>query len=283
MRYFITLLIFLTSQVSADTSMWKISNGSHELFIGGTIHLLGVSDYPLPEEFELAYQKADQVVFETDLKKMETASFQQKMFSRMSYTNGLTLESDLSPEVYSALKEYCKKKNIPFNLINQFKPMMVSITLLGIELERLGMAHAGVDSYFYTQASIDDIPVGELESVDEHLDFLAGMGLGQEDELILSTINEMEQLEGDLSSMKSAWRSGDNDKLKEIALVPLRQNYPRLYQDLLVKRNDNWFKQIKIMLTTPETELILVGALHLVGEKGLLQQLRRSGFKIEQF
>lgn len=283
MRYFITLLLFFSSQTFADTSMWKISNGGHELFIGGTIHLLGISDYPLPVEFEQAYQKADQVVFETDLKKMETPSFQQKMILRMSYSNGLTLESDLSPEVYSALKAYCKKHKLPFNVINQLKPMMVAITLLGFELERLDLAHAGVDSYFYTKASVDEIPVGELESVDQHLDFLAGMGKGQEDELILNTLKEMEQLEDDLTTMKSAWRSGDNDKLKELALVPLRQSYPRLYQDLLVKRNNNWIKQIKLMLATPETELILVGALHLVGEQGLLQQLGKSGFKVEQF
>ena len=283
MRYIIPLLLFASSQIFADTFMWKVSNGDHQLFVGGTIHLLGKSDYPLPGEFEQAYLQADQVVFETDLKQMEEPSFQQEMMRQMSYSNGLTLEMELSPKVYSALKEYCEKKEIPLNVINQFKPMMVTLMLLGLEMQRLGLAHAGVDSYFYNKASMDGIPVGKLESVNEHLDYIVSMGKGHEDELILNTLKEMERLEEELSIMKAAWRKGNSAKLEEIALVSMRQNYPLLYQELLVKRNNNWIKQIKPMLSTPETELILVGALHLIGKTGLLQQLRESGFKVERF
>ncbi|WP_288057949.1 TraB/GumN family protein [Methylobacter sp.] len=36
-------------------------------------------------------------------------------------------------------------------------------------------------------------------------------------------------------------------------------------------------------MNTPETELILVGALHLAGEDGLLAQLRQRGYKVEPF
>lgn len=283
MRYLIPLLLFTSSQIFADSSIWKVTFEDHDLFIGGTIHLLGKHDYPLPEEFEQAYLKADRVVFETDLKQMKAPSFQQELMRRMTYSNGLTLESELRPEVYSELKGYCKKMNISFDVLNRFKPMMVTIMLVGFEMQRLGLANAGVDSYFYSKASLDNIPVGKLESVDEHLAFIADMGKGQENELVLNSLKEMEQLEDDLSVLKSAWRNGDNAKFEEIALVSMRQNYPRLYQNLLVNRNNNWMKQIKPMLSTPETELVLVGALHLIGEKGLLQQLRNSGFQVERF
>ena len=41
-------------------------------------------------------------------------------------------------------------------------------------------------------------------------------------------------------------------------------------------------EQIKPMLKSPETELILVGALHLVGTEGLISRLKRAGCKVEQ-
>jgi uncharacterized protein YbaP (TraB family) len=63
----------------------------------------------------------------------------------------------------------------------------------------------------------------------------------------------------------------------------MRKDYPELYQQVLVERNNNWLPQIEAFLKTPETELILVGALHLAGNDGLLAQLRQRGYKVESF
>jgi uncharacterized protein YbaP (TraB family) len=38
--------------------------------------------------------------------------------------------------------------------------------------------------------------------------------------------------------------------------------------------------KIKTMLKTKEVEYILVGALHLVGEEGILQQLKDAGYTV---
>jgi uncharacterized protein YbaP (TraB family) len=38
--------------------------------------------------------------------------------------------------------------------------------------------------------------------------------------------------------------------------------------------------QIEKMLTTAEIELILVGALHLAGQEGLLNQLEKKGYGV---
>lgn len=93
----------------------------------------------------------------------------------------------------------------------------------------------------------------------------------------------MQQLESSMKVTKHAWRVGDNNKLERVALQEMQQDYPELYQDLLVKRNNNWLPQIEAMLSTPETELVLVGALHLVGRHGLLSKLRNNGFRVEKF
>lgn len=62
MRYLILLCLLNPLCTFAETSLWRVSKGESELFIGGTIHLLGASDYPLPKEFEAAYKKADMLV-----------------------------------------------------------------------------------------------------------------------------------------------------------------------------------------------------------------------------
>ncbi len=57
MRLSILLCLLLSFQVFAQTSLWKVSNADSILYLGGTIHLLSPDDYPLPEEFLMAYQR----------------------------------------------------------------------------------------------------------------------------------------------------------------------------------------------------------------------------------
>ena len=54
MRNLILLCLLIPFHTFAETSVWRVSNGDSELFIGGTIHVLSATDYPLPIEFEQA-------------------------------------------------------------------------------------------------------------------------------------------------------------------------------------------------------------------------------------
>jgi len=50
----------------AQTSVWKVSNGRNFLYIGGTIHVLRESDYPIPEAFYIAFDGSEIIVFESE-------------------------------------------------------------------------------------------------------------------------------------------------------------------------------------------------------------------------
>ncbi len=49
---------------------------------------------------------------------------------------------------------------------------------------------------------------------------------------------------------------------------------------LVDNRNDAWMKKLPALFKASPT-LVAVGAAHLVGEKGLLAQLRKAGFTVE--
>ena len=85
-----------------------------------------------------------------------------------------------------------------------------------------------------------------------------------------------------MAQLKAAWRQGDNLTLEKIGINEWREDFPVIYQNLLVRRNNAWIPQIEAMLNTNPTEAVLVGALHLVGNEGVLQQLRDRGYKVEQ-
>jgi len=63
---FTVLFSFLSLVYSySETSVWKISNGENTLYLGGTIHILRESDYPLPEAFSKAFDESNIIIFES--------------------------------------------------------------------------------------------------------------------------------------------------------------------------------------------------------------------------
>jgi uncharacterized protein YbaP (TraB family) len=277
----LTLLLW-QSLVLADTSVWKVSKGEHSLFIGGTLHVLAPSDYPLPDSFLESYQQAQTLVFETDLPALSSPDFQLQILSVLTYPEGKDLKSILKEDTYQRLNTYCQTRGLPLDNLLKFKPALLSITLMMIELQRMGISSAGVDEHFYKQATEDGKTLLKLETTEQQLQFLTSLAEGQEDQLILSTLDDMDILAEMMATLKSAWRSGDSNKLLETAIVPMRSDYPELYQKLLVSRNNSWLRQIEAMFETPETEFILVGSLHLVGPDGIIERLQKSGYRVEQ-
>jgi len=78
-----------------------------------------------------------------------------------------------------------------------------------------------------------------------------------------------------------AWRSGDIDYLERTLLEDV-SGYPELYDTIVASRNRLWVDTIDALLEQREDYLVVVGALHLVGEDGVPQLLEQRGVRITQ-
>jgi uncharacterized protein YbaP (TraB family) len=276
------LSLSITFAARAESPVWKIEKNGHYLYIGGTIHLLTASDYPLPLAFETAYQQSVEVVLETDLEKLQSPEFQQTLLRELSYVEGQNLRQVLQEDTYQSLEEFFAARGIDMVDMVKFKPGMVAVTMTMVELQRLGLAGIGVDAYYSSKSVNDRKKLGKLESVNTQIAFIANMGAGREDEMFRYTLADIEQLPTMLGAMKEAWRKGDMTRLTEIGITPFKSEFPQMYNAMLVERNNAWIPQIESMLSTEGVELILVGALHLAGKDGLLEKLAAKNYKIRQ-
>ena len=281
---FITTFIIITFAISAhaDSPVWKVSKDNHHLYIGGTIHLLSEKDYPLPSAFNKAYNNSAQLVLETDLQKFAQPEFQKSFMEKMTYSGNQNIKQVLDTQTFQALKKHLSDRGVPVDTMLKYKPGMLVMVLTVIELQRFKLAGIGVDEFFNQKALTDKKKIGYLETIDEQLSFLLKMGEGNENELITQTLHDMKDLPTQMAAMKQAWRKGDNSGLEKMALTEWKKNFPDLYHTLLVKRNNNWIPKIEKMLKTREIEFVLFGALHLVGNEGVLAQLKALGYKIQK-
>lgn len=265
----------------ANSPVWKISKDGNHLFLGGTIHLLSKSDYPLPGAFETAYNGSKILALETDLQKFGAPGFQQTILQNTMYSGDQDITHFLKPDTLLALQKYLAERGILLENIAKFKPGMLSVSLTMIELQRLGLVGTGVDEFFSLRALNDSKEIKHLETVYEQLEFLSKMGEGNENDVIQYTLDDMKNLPSFFGSIKNAWRDGDNAQLQKVALDPWIERFPQLYNSILVERNNNWVPKIERMLDTEEIEFVLFGTLHLVGEKGVLAQLKARGYTVE--
>ena len=150
-------------------------------------------------------------------------------------------------------------------------------------LYQMELAGEGVDMYFLKQALADDKPLLFLETVEQQLSMLLNISANNEDAFVQQNLQQLSELESELTKIIAAWRSGDTDTMAALAMAFTDTPEGKLfYEALLVQRNKNWLPQLEQMLATPEVELVLVGALHLAGEANVLQLLREQGYSITQ-
>ncbi|MFL0801263.1 MAG: TraB/GumN family protein [Agarilytica sp.] len=281
-----TIIVFSTLLFAiichAASPVWRVSKEGHHLYIGGTIHLLSKTDYPLPKPFYTAYQEAQTLVFETDMAAIQSFSFLMKMNQVMTFNDGRTLQSSLKPQTYKKLQQHFKSRAMHAEAYALYTPIGITMLISLFELQRIGLnPEFGVDQHFATKAKKDHKPMAGLETPDEHLSYIANMAAGKEDELIQKTLEELEHTEAIMQELKTAWKAGDNKKLNDLAIREMKMLYPKIYASLLVERNNHWIPKIDNMIKNKDVEMILVGALHLVGKEGLIHQLKQNGYTVE--
>ena len=279
-----SLLVLISVSVSAETSLYEITKGNQKIYLGGTIHVLRTSDYPLPAEFEHAYENANILVLETDMKKASSPEFGQQMAQAFMYSGGKKLSQDLQPKLWKELQAFADKCQFPLGQMSMFKAMFVSLSLSIAEMQRKGFGVGqGVDSYFYQKAILSGKTTQELESAGDVLTHLTALADIDANIIIKATLRDLHKMDGMLEKSVGYWRAGELEKLDKEMATDMRNETPEIYQQLLVVRNQAWLPKIEQMFATPEVELVLVGSLHLSSKDGLLAQLKQRGYNIKPY
>jgi len=276
------LLLTFASPSLCKAPVWKVSKDDNYLYIGGTIHVLSKDDYPLPNAFESAFNDTARLVFETDIAALSLPENQIKLSAALQFQDSRTLKTELNSETYTRLTNYLSNRNIPIENFTKYTPGGMSIVLTALELQVLEITAAGVDEHFSSRADHASKQTGFLESIDEQLGFIEEFSTLDPNKLVNSSLSDLENLKTEWQKLLDSWRHGDVDTLEEIALEEMQNEFPKLYQFILVERNTRWLEKIKLMLSTQEIEFILVGALHLAGTDSVLIQLADLGYTIEQ-
>ncbi|MGZ3595181.1 MAG: TraB/GumN family protein, partial [Syntrophales bacterium] len=95
---------------------------------------------------------------------------------------------------------------------------------------------------------------------------------------------ELKILVQEVDKLVDAWKSGATEKMESTMTKSLTEDrrFNTIYDKLIYKRNSNMAQKIDGYLNTNKTYFVVVGAAHLLGDKGIIQLLKDKGYSVEQ-
>ena len=264
------------------SSVWKISRGGNTLFLGGSVHILRDTDYPLPDEFDRAFSQSAMLVLETDLEQMADENVTQYLMSNIFLPGNQTLRSILNSSTYELLDAAFREYGERLDEFIRFKPSMVINVLTLLQMQKMGFMEEGVDSYYLEKAKNENKPLGYLESIETQIDLIVTMGEGYENDFVQYSLNDMESTDTEFISLLDEWKKGGSS-ITEESLLEMRDEWPQLYRTIIADRNSAWMPQIEQYLASGKISFVIVGLAHIHGPDGLLRKLENAGCTIESF
>lgn len=262
--------------------LWTVHSGQKVLYLAGSVHALGADSYPLSAAYESAFNAAGTLVEEINLAEAEQLAAAPLLLSKGLYTDGRTFESAVGKDTATLVATRLKNTGIPVEMIRTMKPWMVMLLITAFEAQKAGLdAALGLDKYFFDKARAAGKPVLALETAESQIDRFDTMPESLQEQMLRSTLSELDTQQNSVSAMINAWKTGDAAALEKMSLSSF-DGYRGAYTSLIVERNNNWVPQIETCMARPQPCFVVVGAAHLVGPDGLLTLLKKKGYTIEQ-
>ncbi len=270
------------SQDTQKSCLWSVQTKSSALYLLGSVHVLKPDAYPLKSAIEKAYAASQKIVFETDIAAMKGPVIQAKMLELGLYPEDRNLYQNIDGNTRRALEEKLSELGLPLEHFARFKPWVVALTLASVELQRMGFdANYGIDVHFFHRATKDGKEIGYLEPAEYQVNLLARMNKQDQNSFLSQTLRDLELVSQLAADMVSYWKTGDAESLHALLFKSFK-DYPNIHARLLIRRNKKWVSIIENLTRERKNVLVVVGVGHLVGPDGLLDLLRKRGYKLKQ-
>jgi len=99
--------------------------------------------------------------------------------------------------------------------------------------------------------------------------------------LMKATLKDLDKVRSLYADMLKAWQTGDGPALEKL-LNDSMSDAPALAKRMLTDRNERWVPIIQELRRGGKNVLVIVGAGHLVGDKGVVELLKKKGLKVTQ-
>jgi uncharacterized protein YbaP (TraB family) len=280
MRLPVITLCLLSVSAWGDPAAWHVNGDEGELWLLGSIHYLREQDYPLPPIIDELYRQADTLVMELDLDDLDLSSMQASFMEAGVLPASISLQTVLDPEIYDLTGTRAAELGLPLILLDRLEPWLIALTLMDLGMTRLGyQANQGLEQYLLRRALADDKEILGLESLDDQIGIFDSLSWADQEALLVQTLTDLDAPDAEMTELLEAWRDGSLENLAA-ELNGDFDEFPELETALIGARNRRWAATLEELLRDDGRYLVVVGALHLVGEGNVVELLSARGLDV---
>ena len=262
--------------------VYQVEGPNGRFYLAGSMHLLHAERASLPAPLERAYRNSASIVMEIDTDDGDAQDAGARLLEAAQLAPDTSLQALLGEARWNTVRTALTEAGFDAERASRFEPWGLALLLTQAGFARQGYTSAaGVEQQWTERARRDGKPISGLETAAMQIALLDGLDMNVQRQMLDLTLEEVQEMPQMLDELEDAWRAGDLQRLEALLLEGYRQ-MPELYTALLVERNRRWVSQIRAWPTTSPPRLVLVGALHLVGEQGLPALLQRAGYTVER-
>ncbi len=250
-------------------------DGLASSYIFGTIHAEDKRVLQLPSPVREAFSAAETVVLEMTMDGENILAASMAML----YTDGRDLPGVIGEKRFQRVVAALAGRNMPEEVLRYYKPWSVA-TILSMPPTKTGEF---LDLVLYRQALADRQKVVGLETVDEQLSIFDELSESDQIAMLDDALDNLQQLPTMLRRLMDAYLARDMAALVQTSEEFMQHGDPaieEMFQQRLVDdRNHRMVARLQPLLQEGRL-FVAVGALHLPGEKGILQLLEQKGYRV---
>src|SRR5262245_24196550 len=260
----------------------RSASGSHA-FLQGSVHVAPEAGATLPPRALQELRDADLLVSELDFSKVTLESLAMRMVELGRLPEGERMQDHVAPETWKLFEERSAATGAPAEDFQPFEPWVAALGMMGMGRFQAGFsAQQGVDLQVYG-AERPKRSRG-LETIEEQLALFDSLDPEAQEAMLLQTLSPTSQTEAELAALFAAWRCGDAPQLEALLDQALAEE-PKLagfYEATIFGRNRSMADELVQLLGEESSAFVVVGAMHLVGARGIPALLAERGYAVEQ-
>jgi len=255
--------------------LWKISSaGGKNSYLFGTIHVEDPKVTRLNRKLIRAIKNSKSM----SLELIPDPQLQQKAMLAMLYTDGRTLKGVIGPSLYKRSIKAMNDRGMPEQMVSLMKPWAVS-TMLSLPKPKTGEF---LDKKLYNFAKVRGLKTYALESFEEQITVFDSLSRKEQIDMLKHTLKDLKNIPAQFKQLKQAWLNSDLALLESLSMQQLdaSNSESQFKENILDNRNLTMLERMQPRLNEGRA-FFAVGALHLVGKKGLLNLLAKQGYTVK--
>ena len=268
---------------------WKLEkDGQAPDWLLGTMHLSDPRVTNLPKAAQAAFDAASTVILESD-EILDQKAAAMKLFAKpdlMMFGGTQTITDYLSPDDRKVLEKGLMDRGIPLLSVVKMKPYIIAsmVSLSTCELSRKANGMPFLDMKLAVDAQAAGKEVKGVETLQEQIEAMASLPMDFHVRALVSTARYPQYTADMMETMLQLYLDGqiglvfpagayfapekNSGDFKDIAMFE---------EKLITQRNHHMADRADPMLAKGNV-FMAVGALHLVGDQGVVELLRQKGY-----